>query len=237
MHSVCQFEGCNRQISADGCCDLHYNKTCRALKGLMPADEDSGQFLKPRNPETFSWIFLVTLTGFLLLVGLTVYGNHPLINGNQALISFIRNKRKREEEERLTREVDEFNRRAAPFHNKAEEARVSAARARDCKKQIYEAAVGKRRAARSFKDCHEKALAALNGSGSPALATLTQTVVEASNAYNTANQEVSHALTSAQSAAAEYDAELQRIAAALEQDICTLAGMPTSGPVVTEPGD
>lgn len=237
MQPVCQFVDCNRKIFGDGCCDLHYVKTCRALKGLMPADEDSGQLLDPREPETLSWIFLVTLTGFLLLVGLTVYRNHPLINGNQALFSFIRNKRKREEEERLTREVDEFNARAAPFQAKAAEARTSAARVRDRKKQIYEAALEKRRAARGFKECHEKAVAALNGSASPALATLKQTVVEASNAYGASNQEVARALASNQSAAAVYDAEVQKIAATLEEDIRTLAGMPNPGPVVTEPGD
>lgn len=200
----------------------------------MPADENTGQ---PLTLEPLPRVLILTLTGLLLLAGLTVYRNHPLINGNQALFSFIRNKRKREEEERLVREVDEFNARAAPFHAKAAAARTNAARARDHKKQTYELALEKRREARAFKECHEKAVAALNGSASPALATLQQTVAAASDAYSTANQEVARALALAQSAVADHDAELQGIAATLEEDICTLAGIPTSGPVVTEPAD
>ena len=236
MQPVCQFVGCNRQVFADACCDLHYNKTCRALKDKMSANSNTGQPLT-LDLDLDSWIFVLTLTLLLLLAGLTVYHNHPLINGNRVLLSFICNKRKREEEELLKAEIEEFNARVAPLQAKAEAARTAANAAHDRKKQDYEAAVEATRTAKAFRDCHAQAVAALEGSASPALATLSKTLVEANSAYNTSKGKVAAAKNILSSAESAENAALQEIQTTLEDDIRTLAGLPPSGPVITEADD
>ena len=205
--TICEFTDCDREATEDRCCHLHFNQTCRGLKHTMEL-EKLGQYL---TPQTLLAANLSDALTACCVVGLSLFGEHSALLDNKGLISWISNKRKREQEERLQKEVNEYN-----DYKEAEEARAAASAEYTSKTQAYESQLKLKKTTIESKDGHLKAVEALAGMSPRALPTLKDAADKVFAAYEEA-------------AAIPVKAEPKKFDECEEEEIRIL-----SGPIITE---